>query len=116
MSASTKSNRSPTRGSKRWRSVTLDGNSSMPGDCLENASPRNDGHPAPDGAKPDCTGRMRRYATGQAPTAKDGDARDSSTVPGDSEHGRRLILGLGANDRSAKVFTRLHGEMFAACG
>lgn len=32
------------------------------------------------------------------------------------EHGRRLILGLGANDRSAKAFTRLHGELFAACG
>jgi hypothetical protein len=32
------------------------------------------------------------------------------------EHGRRLILGLGANDRAAKAFTRLHGELFAACG
>jgi hypothetical protein len=32
------------------------------------------------------------------------------------EHGRRLILGLGANDRSAKAFTRVHGELFAACG
>ena len=31
------------------------------------------------------------------------------------EHGRRLILGLGANDRAAKAFTRLHGELFAAC-
>ena len=30
-------------------------------------------------------------------------------------HGRRVILGLGANDRSAKVFERLHGELFAAC-
>ena len=29
--------------------------------------------------------------------------------------GRRIILGLGANDRSAKVFARLHGELFAAC-
>lgn len=29
--------------------------------------------------------------------------------------GRRLILGLGANDRAAKVFARLHGELFAAC-
>ncbi len=28
--------------------------------------------------------------------------------------GRKLILGLGANDRSAKAFTRLHGELFAA--
>jgi hypothetical protein len=28
--------------------------------------------------------------------------------------GRRLILGLGANDRAAKAFTRLHGELFAA--
>ena len=28
---------------------------------------------------------------------------------------RRLILGLGANDRSAEVFTRVHGELFAAC-
>jgi len=32
------------------------------------------------------------------------------------EHGRRLILGLGANDRAAKAFQRLHGELFAACG
>ena len=31
------------------------------------------------------------------------------------EHGRRMILGLGANDRSAKAFARLHGELFAAC-
>jgi len=30
------------------------------------------------------------------------------------EHGRRLILGLGANDRSAKAFARLNGELFAA--
>ena len=30
------------------------------------------------------------------------------------EHGRRLILGLGANDRAAKAFARLHGELFAA--
>ena len=28
-------------------------------------------------------------------------------------HGRRLILGLGANDRAAKAFVRLHGELFA---
>ena len=32
------------------------------------------------------------------------------------EHGRRLLLGLGANDRAAKAFTRLHGELFVACG
>jgi len=32
------------------------------------------------------------------------------------EHGRQLILGLGANDRSAKAFTRVHGELPAACG
>jgi hypothetical protein len=32
------------------------------------------------------------------------------------EHGRQLILGIGANDRTAKVFTRLHAELFAACG
>jgi hypothetical protein len=32
------------------------------------------------------------------------------------EHGRQLILGLGANDRAAQAFTRLHGELFAACG
>jgi hypothetical protein len=32
------------------------------------------------------------------------------------EHGRRLILGLGANDRAAEAFTRLHGELFAAGG
>ena len=29
--------------------------------------------------------------------------------------GRRIILGLGANDRAAKAFTRVHGELFAAC-
>ena len=28
--------------------------------------------------------------------------------------GRKLILGLGANDRSAKAFGRLHGELFTA--
>ena len=32
------------------------------------------------------------------------------------EHGRRIILGLGANDRSANAFQRLHAELFAACG
>ena len=32
------------------------------------------------------------------------------------EHGRRVILGLGANDRAAKAFQRLHAELFAACG
>jgi hypothetical protein len=31
-----------------------------------------------------------------------------------SEHGRRLLLGLGANDRAAKAFARLEGELFAA--
>jgi hypothetical protein len=31
------------------------------------------------------------------------------------EHGRRLILGLGANDRAAKAFARAHGELLAAC-
>ena len=31
-------------------------------------------------------------------------------------HGRRVVLGLGANDRSAAAFARLHGELFAACG
>jgi hypothetical protein len=30
------------------------------------------------------------------------------------EHGRRLILGLGANDRAAKAFARVHGELFEA--
>jgi hypothetical protein len=30
------------------------------------------------------------------------------------EHGRHLILGLGANDRAAKAFARLNGELFAA--
>jgi hypothetical protein len=30
------------------------------------------------------------------------------------EHGRRLILGLGANDRAAQAFARLDGELFAA--
>ena len=29
------------------------------------------------------------------------------------ETGRRVILGLGANDRAAKAFGRLHGELFA---
>lgn len=29
--------------------------------------------------------------------------------------GRRLVLGLGANDRSAAVFGRVHGELRAAC-
>jgi hypothetical protein len=29
------------------------------------------------------------------------------------EHGRRIVLGLGANDRAATVFTRLHAQ-FAA--
>jgi hypothetical protein len=29
------------------------------------------------------------------------------------EHGRRLVLGLGANDRAAKAFARLHGELIA---
>jgi len=32
------------------------------------------------------------------------------------EHGRRCILGLGANDRSAAVFMRLQSEMYADCG
>lgn len=31
------------------------------------------------------------------------------------EHGRRVVLGLGANDRAAKAFARLHGELFAGC-
>ena len=30
------------------------------------------------------------------------------------ETGRRLFLGLGANDRAAKAFARLNGELFAA--
>ena len=30
-------------------------------------------------------------------------------------HGRQLILGLGANDRAATAFERLHGELIAAC-
>ena len=29
--------------------------------------------------------------------------------------GRRIILGLGANDRAARAFARLHGELFAEC-
>ena len=33
------------------------------------------------------------------------------------EHGRRRILGLGANDRSAQAFGRLHGQLaLAGCG
>jgi len=31
------------------------------------------------------------------------------------ETGRRVILGLGANDRAARAFKRLHGELFASC-
>ena len=31
-------------------------------------------------------------------------------------HGRRLVLGLGANDRAARAFERLHGELLAGCG
>jgi hypothetical protein len=34
--------------------------------------------------------------------------------PGKDKHGGRLILGLGANDKAAKAFARLHGELFAA--
>ena len=32
------------------------------------------------------------------------------------DHGRQRILGMGANDRSAQAFGRLHGELLAACG
>jgi hypothetical protein len=32
------------------------------------------------------------------------------------EHGRQLILGLGANDRAAAAFSRLHGELSASAG
>jgi hypothetical protein len=32
------------------------------------------------------------------------------------EHGRRLILGLGANDRSASAFAGLHGQLARASG
>jgi len=32
------------------------------------------------------------------------------------EHGRRRTLGLGANDRSARAFARLHAGLLAACG
>jgi hypothetical protein len=32
------------------------------------------------------------------------------------EHGRQLILGLGANDRACKAFTRVHADLFAAYG
>jgi len=32
------------------------------------------------------------------------------------EHRRHVILGQDANDRSARAFQRLHGELFAACG
>ena len=27
------------------------------------------------------------------------------------EHGRRLVLGLGANDRAAQAFERLHAQL-----
>jgi hypothetical protein len=30
------------------------------------------------------------------------------------KHARRTVLGLGANDRAAKAFSRVHGELFAA--
>jgi hypothetical protein len=30
------------------------------------------------------------------------------------ETGRRLFLGLGANDKAAKAFARVHGELFGA--
>ena len=29
--------------------------------------------------------------------------------------GWRLTVDLGANDRAAKAFARVHGELFAAC-
>ena len=32
------------------------------------------------------------------------------------QHGRQLILGLGANDRAAAAFVRLHGQLAAASG
>jgi len=32
------------------------------------------------------------------------------------EHGRRLILGLGANDRAARAFAGLHGQLAGASG
>lgn len=32
------------------------------------------------------------------------------------DHGRRRILGLGANDRSAQAFGRLHSQLLAGCG
>ncbi len=32
------------------------------------------------------------------------------------EHGRRLILGLGANDRAAGAFERLYGQLARASG
>lgn len=31
-------------------------------------------------------------------------------------HGRSVVLGLGANDRCASAFARLHGDLVAACG
>ena len=32
------------------------------------------------------------------------------------KHGRRLVLGLGANDRAGQAFTRVHADLFAAYG
>lgn len=32
------------------------------------------------------------------------------------EHGRRLVLGLGANDRSANAFARMQADLVAGCG
>ena len=32
------------------------------------------------------------------------------------ENGRRLVLGLGANDRSANAFARMQADLVAACG
>jgi len=39
---------------------------------------------------------------------------DSARLVPEIETGRRLILGLGANDRAADAFRRVHGELLAA--
>ena len=67
----------------------------------------------------------QRGLTGQdAPIRHPAKRRRLKTVPQELiykagrllKHGRSLILGLGANDRAAAAFKRLHGELQAASG
>lgn len=85
--------------------------------CWPRVGRTDDEHPAPDGPGRSARAGRARAPSGQALAAEDCHGANSSTVPGRLiEHGRQLILGLGANDRAAKAFTREHGELFAACG